>query len=168
MQDLLQNFLKVINSSDPSVKFYLGALSGIIFTVFVRFLSYIRKNRKPKGVYIKGERGDILIHQTAIADFINKVLSGRVQAQVQKVFIYTKKSNHYLTVYISVPPAANVTETDKTLHDIVFQQVSEKLGIDNLEKVDIIVKDFKTKEKSLEKKNQKLIDKVEEKSEALS
>ena len=168
MQDILKHLSDVANSSDPSIKFYLGVLVGILFVIFVRFLSFLKKSRKPKGVYIKGERGDVLIHQTAISDFINKVLSGRVQAQVQKVFIYSKKANHFLTVYISVPPGANVTETVKMIHDIVFQQVSERLGIDNLEKVDIIVKDFKTKEKTLEKQNQKLIDKIDDKAEELN
>ena len=168
MQDILKQLSDIVNSSDANLKFYLGVLVGIIFVIFVRFLSFLKKSRKPKGVYIKGDRGDILIHQTAISDFINKVLSGRVQAQVQKVFIYSKKANHYLTIYISVPPGANVTETVKAIHNIVFQQVSERLGIDNLEKVDIIVKDFKTKEKTLEKQNQKLLEKIDETAEELS
>lgn len=162
-----QQVLDIIKSNNPEIKFYLGVICGILFMVFLRFLAYLRKSRKPKGVYIHGERGDTLIHQSAISDFINKTLSGRVAAQVQKVFIYTKKESHYLTVYISVTSSANVTETVKKIHDIVFSQVSEKLGIDNLVKIDIIVKDFKTKERTIEKQSQKIAGQIEDKSEAL-
>jgi len=163
----LQQILDIIKSDNPEIKFYLGVLCGILFIIFLRLFRYLIKSRKPKGVYIHGERGDTLIHQSAISDFINKTLSGRVSAQVQKVFIYTKKENHYLTVYISVTSSANVTETVKSIHDIVFAQVSEKLGIDNLVKIDIIVKDFKTKERTIEKQSQKIANQIEDKAETL-
>ena len=156
-----QQILDILKSEDPMIRLYLGILLGISFMVLLRFISYLRKARKPKGIYLKGERGDLLIHQSAISDFVTKSLTGRVKASILKVIVYTKKNNHYLTINVSVPSGSNVQETVKNIHDIVFTEATEKLGLDNLAKVHVVVKDFKTKERVLEKKSQKLIENIE-------
>ena len=143
------------------IRFYLGVLVGISFVVLVRFFIMWRKSRKPKGIYLQGERGDLLILQSAISDFVTKCLTGRVKASIQKVLVYSKKNKQYLTINVSVPSGSNVQETVKNIHDIVFQEATEKLGLMDLAKVHVVVKDFKTKEKTLEKKNQKLIENIE-------
>ena len=153
-------FLQVSNllkSNDPQLFFYLGIILSASLWLLLRCFFILRGRKQTQGFYVPGENGDLLIQQGAISDFVIRVLAGRVKVVVNKVNMYPVKGEYVLSLMISLPAGIYVEETISQVHDLIFNEVSTRLGIQNLKQVHIVVKDFSTQEKDLAKQGRKAL-----------
>ena len=128
----------------------------------MRFFLFLRSDKRTKGFYVSGENGDLLIQDSAISDFIVRVLAGRVDVLVNKVFLKRKSNNYELSILVSLTPGAYVEETLSQVNNIIFDEITTRLGIKNLTHVHVTIKDFSTKERSLKRQSSKALPIVEE------
>jgi hypothetical protein len=166
LKESFKNALELLTSDETQTFFYLGILLSFSFWLTVRFYLFLRSDKRTKGFYVSGEHGDLLIQDSAISDFIVRVLAGRVDVLVNKVFIKRKKSNYELSILVSLTPGAYVEETLSQVHNIIFEEITTRLGIKNLTHVHVTIKDFSTKERSLKRQSNKALPIIEEAEQA--
>ena len=160
--EFLENALESLLPNDPQTYFYIGIALSFSFWLTVRFFLFLRSDKRTKGFYVSGENGDLLIQDSAISDFIVRVLAGRVDVLVNKVFLKRKSNNYELSILVSLTPGAYVEETLSQVHNIIFDEITTRLGIKNLTHVHVTIKDFSTKERSLKRQSSKALPIVEE------
>ena len=157
MKESIINLLESLGLSPAQTFFYLGILLTVSLWLAVRFFLFLRSSKKTKGFFVEGEHGDLLIQDSAISDFVVRVLAGRVEAIVNKVHVKRKWDNYEVSILISLTPGSYVEETLSQIHNIVFEEITSRMGVKNLKQIHVVVKDFSTKERSLKRQSQKAI-----------
>jgi len=134
-------------------EFFYGLAAAALFLILVRFIGWAFFARKCQGVYIPGENGQLFITTHALEDFVIRTLAEQEEMVIDRVKLKKKSREFSVIINIRVSGDTNVQELRPVIEDRVISQVKCRLGIDNLNTVNIIVKNFSAKDSQINRRH---------------
>jgi hypothetical protein len=146
MKDIL-NYLQ--DMYNPELDFYYGLAFSAFLLLLVRFIAWIISCRKCKGIMLNGEKGNLFITTTAIEDFVIRTLANLEDTVIDKVRLRKLRGGYSIVIFMRALGECNVTEVRPIIEKRVMDKTKQKLGIDSIEAVNIILKNFSAKERQI-------------------
>jgi hypothetical protein len=146
-------FLESFSFYDPNHEFLYGIGFAILLVCLIKLLIWLLTSRKCVGINLEGDKGNLFITSGAIEDFVIRTLADREEMVIDKVKLKRKGSSYLVILFLRVSAETNVNELRLLIEERVLAQTVNRIGIDSIKEVNIILKNFSAKEKQIKSRH---------------
>ena len=149
----MREFLQQFEFYDQELDFFYGLAVAVIALLLARILGWMFTSKKCQGVDISGENGNLFVTTSAIEDFIIRSLADVDDMLIDKVRLVRKGARYAVIITLRVSGESNVSELRPIIEKRVLEKTQEKIGIDSIAEVNILLKNFSAKESQINKRH---------------
>ena len=164
----MREFLHRFEFYDPELDFFYGLAVAVIALLVARVLGWMFTSKKCQGVNIVGDNGNLFVTTSAIEDFIIRSLADVDDMLIDKVRLVKKGARYAVVITLRVSGESNVSELRPIIEQRVLDKTQERIGIDSITEVNIMLKNFSAKESQINKRHKLAMKEVSKKEETPS
>ncbi|MCH2208681.1 MAG: alkaline shock response membrane anchor protein AmaP [Lentisphaerales bacterium] len=164
----MRDFLQQFEFYDRELDFFYGLAVAVVVLLLARILGWMLASKKCQGVNIAGENGNLFVTTSAIEDFIIRSLADVEDMLIDKVRLVKKGARYAVVITLRVSGESNVSELRPVIEKRVLEKTQEKIGIDSITEVNILLKNFSAKESQINKRHRLAMKEAPKKDDASS
>lgn len=149
MREILQKF----EFYNQEHEFIYGFIIAVLLLLLFKILIWSLSSNKCSGINLSGENGELFITAGAVEDFVIRTLADKDEMVIDRVKLNRKGQKYSVTIFIRVAADANVSEMRPSIEERILTQTVSRLGVDSIDTVNILLKNFSAKEKQISKRH---------------
>ena len=149
----MREILQKLEFYKPEHEFIYGFVLAVLLIFLIKIFIWSISGKKCTGISLDGEKGELFITSTAVEDFVIRTLADKDEMVIDRVKLSHKGQNYSVTIYIRVAADANISELRPSIEERVLSQTASRLGVDSINTVNILLKNFSAKEKQINKRH---------------
>ncbi|NQZ56841.1 MAG: hypothetical protein HRT88_05140 [Lentisphaeraceae bacterium] len=165
----IREFLtEYIPNYQQDMEFFYGLAAALFFYIIIRICLWMMLTPKCRGVYIPGDNGTLFVSTHAIEDFVIRALAERDEMIIERVKLSQKGKQYSISIVLKVSGDTNVHELRPLIEERILKQIKSRIGIDNLNTINIELKNFSAKDSQINRRHKLAMKEFDSKKETAS